>query len=308
MEDHLAEVLAAVGLGSANGTGQAAAAGRFPTGEAWRVEIPSVEGPEALRAVIEQSRALGVRVDRISQGSGIALLTDAELAEMAALGRGAGIEVVLWAGARASWDISAMARSTSGATAAGSARGRSAVAGALEEALRAAEAGIDGVLMSDLGVLWALGRAKQAGALPPGFVLKTSIALPTLNPATAEVYESLGATSLNLPTDLPVADIADIRAAVSVPLDVYIEGADDFAAPLRYHELAEIVAVAAPVHLKFGLRNVAGVYPAGGHLAPLVVAATRERVRRAAIGIETLARRGVHRDAVAGVGASAPQG
>jgi hypothetical protein len=49
--------------------------------------------------------------------------------------------------------------------------------------------------------------------------------------------------------------------------------------------------VAAPVHLKFGLRNVAGVYPAGGHIAATVVSASRERVRRAAIGLETLRRR-----------------
>jgi hypothetical protein len=298
MTDRLDELLAAIGLGRGGAGGRPAASPlRFGSGESWRIEIPSVEGPAALRAVIEQSRALGVRIDRVSQGSGIALLTDAELGAMAVLGREAGVEVVLWAGARASWDISAMARSSSGASAAASARGAAAVVAALEEALRAADAGIDGVLMSDVGVLSALGRAKEAGKLPPSFVLKTSIALPTLNPAAARVYESMGATSLNLPTDLPIADIADIRAAVGIPLDIYIEGADDFAAPLRYHEIGDIVAVASPVHLKFGLRNVAGVYPAGGHLAAIVDAASRERVRRAAIGVETLARRGEHRSA-----------
>jgi hypothetical protein len=298
VDERLADALAAAGLGPAE-DGQLpplpASAKRFESGAAWRIEIPSVEGPEALAAVVEESRARGVHVDRVSQGSGIALLTDAELETMAMLGRDAGLEVVLWAGARASWDISAMARSPSGATSAASARGRSALTAAMEEALRAADAGIDGVLMSDVGVLAALGRAKEAGKLPAGFVLKTSIALPTLNPAAARVYESLGATSLNLPTDLPLADIAAIRDAVDIALDIYIEGADDFAAPLRYHEISEIAAVAAPVHLKFGLRNAAGVYPAGGHLAASVVAASRERVRRAAIGLEALERRGAVR-------------
>jgi len=161
----------------------------------------------------------------------------------------------------------------------------------LKAGLAALPAGIDGVLVSDVGLLWALGRAKRAGRLPADFVLKTSLALPTMNPASARVYVELGATSLNLATDLPVADIAGIREAVDVPLDCYIEGADDFAAPLRYHEIEEIVEVAAPVHLKFGLRNVAGVYPAGGHIAATVVSASRERVRRAAIGLETLRRR-----------------
>jgi len=40
-----------------------------------------------------------------------------------------------------------------------------------------------------------------------------------MNPASARVYVDLGATSLNLATDLPVADIAGIREAVDVPLD-----------------------------------------------------------------------------------------
>lgn len=290
----LAQAVADVGLvdaGALSG-GRAPSTKRFSSGTSWRVEIPSVEGPEALQAVLEESQALGVTVHRVSQGSGIALLTDRELQQMATMGRSAGVEVVLWAGLRAAWDTSAMARTPSGSTGAAAVKGWSGVVAALEEALRAAEAGIDGVLVADVGVLAALGQAKQAGRLPASFVLKTSLALPTFNPKAAKLYESLGATSLNLPTDLSLADIADIRAAVDVPLDCYIEGADDFGAPLRYHEISEIVAAAAPVHLKFGLRNAPNVYPSGGHLSQAVVAASRERVRRAALGVAQLQRRG----------------
>ncbi|MGO9657673.1 MAG: U32 family peptidase [Acidimicrobiales bacterium] len=294
MRERVASALSSIDLpqSRARDAGRALASKRrFADGSAWRVEIPSVEGPEAMKAVMAESAARAVPVHRVSQGSGTALLTEAELGEMAELGRASGSEVVLWAGLRAAWDISAMARSASGATAAAALRGTSALAAGLEEAMRAADAGIDGVLVSDVGLLWALGRAKRAGQLPADFVLKTSLALPTMNPASARVYVELGATSLNLATDLPIPDIASIREAVEVPLDCYIEGADDFAAPLRYHEIEEIVEVAAPVHLKFGLRNVAGVYPSGGHLTATVVSASRERVRRAAIGIETLQRR-----------------
>ncbi len=268
---------------------------RFADGAAWHIEIPSVEGPAALSAVVDEARRCGIRIDRISQGSGIGQLSDEALIEMAALGRAEGIETVLWAGARAGWDISAMARSTGGASSAGSVRGERGLGAALEEAVRAARAGISGVLMADVGVLRLLGRARGAGVLPEDFVLKTSIALPTLNAEAAECYVELGATSLNLPTDLPLEDIAAIRRAVDVPLDCYIEGADDFAAPLRYHELAEIVTVAAPVHIKFGLRNVAGTYPAGGHLAGAVIEGSRERVRRSALGVAQLERRGIGR-------------
>jgi hypothetical protein len=59
---------------------------------------------------------------------------------------------------------------------------------------------------------------------------------------------------------------------------------------VRYYEIPEIVRVAAPVYLKFTVRNAPGIYPAGEHLADLAVRSARERVRRAAIGIAMLKR------------------
>ena len=50
---------------------------RFPDGGAWRVEIPSVEGPHALEAVLEEAATLNVPIHRVSQGSGVMMLTDA---------------------------------------------------------------------------------------------------------------------------------------------------------------------------------------------------------------------------------------
>jgi hypothetical protein len=41
--------------------------------------------------------------------------------------------------------------------------------------------------------------------------------------------------------------------------------------------------VAAPIYLKFGLRNSPDVYPAGSHLENTVIALSKERVRRAEI-------------------------
>jgi hypothetical protein len=101
---------------------------------------------------------------------------------------------------------------------------------------------------------------------------------------------SLGAGTLNLPTDLTVPQIAAIRAATDLPLDIYIESADEFGGFLRYNELPDIIRVASPVYLKFGLRNAADVYPSGTHLDPVVTALSRERVRRAEIAMELLAR------------------
>jgi hypothetical protein len=114
--------------------------------------------------------------------------------------------------------------------------------------------------------------------------------LPAANPVTASVLVSLGADTLNLPTDLSLAQMAAIRSAVDVPLDVYVESPDTLGGFVRLHEVAEIVRVASPVYVKLGLRNAPDVYPSGGHLEATIIALTRERVRRARLVLEILQR------------------
>ena len=63
---------------------------RFPDGADFRIEIPSVEGPAVMRAVVEAAAEGGVTINRVSQGSGAMLLSGAELAEMAGSGRSKG--------------------------------------------------------------------------------------------------------------------------------------------------------------------------------------------------------------------------
>jgi hypothetical protein len=62
---------------------------------------------------------------------------------------------------------------------------------------------------------------------------------------------------------------------------------------VRLHEIPELIRIASPVYLKFGLRNAPDVYPSGSHLVQTVVALSRGRVRRARLGMELLARSGV---------------
>src|SRR5436190_10188295 len=89
---------------------------RFPDGAQYRVEIPSTEGPRALEAVLDEAERLDVRVHRVSQGSGVFMLSDAELDEMARLAAAATVEVSPFARPNAGWDISAQTRATAGAT------------------------------------------------------------------------------------------------------------------------------------------------------------------------------------------------
>ena len=69
-----------------------------------------------------------------------------------------------------------------------------------------------------------------------------------------------------------------------------MEGPDDFGGTVRHYETAEVVRLAAPVYLKYGLRNSPPLYPSGAHLEATVIALSRERVRRAEIGLAILAR------------------
>ena len=68
---------------------------RFPDGAQYRIEIPSVETPEALSAVLEEADRRKVPIHRASQGSGIMMLTDGELTSMLKISRDAKIELSL---------------------------------------------------------------------------------------------------------------------------------------------------------------------------------------------------------------------
>jgi hypothetical protein len=265
---------------------------RFPDGAQYRVEIPSTEGPRCLEAVLEEADRLRVTVHRVSQGSGVFMHTDEELDEMARMAAGARVEVSLFTRPNAAWGTSATARSAAGAVVAPAAHGQEQVVACHDDARRAAEHGFRSVLIADLGVLAAFTQLKSAGGLPADMQAKISVMLPAANPAAARVLGDLGASTINLPTDLSLAQIAAVRAAVACPLDVYVEAPDNVGGFVRLHELPELIRVAAPIYVKFGLRNAPDVYPAGTHIEATTVALSRERVRRARLGLDLLERSG----------------
>src|SRR5262249_39099484 len=154
--------------------------------------IPSCEGPDAMEAVIAAAKTHGVPVHRVSQGSGVMLQTDEEIARMVALGRDHGIEVCLFVGPRAGWDTGVQAASTNGRVLGASLRGADQLACGIEDVLHAATLGIRSVLVADVGQLKILGEMKRHGDLPADFVLKISVTLAAANPATARVLEDLG--------------------------------------------------------------------------------------------------------------------
>jgi hypothetical protein len=259
---------------------------RFPDGAHYRVEIPSVEGPKVLAAVVDEADKRGVRLHRISQGSGIMLQTEAEIREMAQIGHNRNMEVSLFVGPRSGWDGSTQPLTPDGKIMGWRHVGMDQVMYGFEDVLRGARLGIRSVLSADEGLIWIIGRAREQGLLPADFVLKGSALLGTANPVGIRMMADL--TTVNVSSSMTLAQLAALRQVIDIPIDLYIEGPDGLGGFTRYHELPEIIRVAAPVYLKFGLRNAPGIYPSGQHIEPAAILQGRERVRRAAIGMEHL--------------------
>ncbi|MBM3737109.1 MAG: hypothetical protein FJW39_15120 [Acidobacteria bacterium] len=263
---------------------------RFPDGGQYRIEIPSTEGPRALQTVIEEAARRRVPVHRVSQGSGVMLMTDDEIVEMMSIGREHRMEVNLFVGPRATFDVGAQVFSAAGKTLGLSLRGADQLRFALEDVARGCRLGMRSILVSDIGSLQVVAKMRETGELPPNLIIKTSVMMAPCNPASAKLIEDLGADTINIPSDLTIPQIAAIRTALTKPIDFYIEAPDNIGGFIRYYEIPDIIRVAAPVYLKFGLRNSPDIYPCGTHIENTALALSRERVRRAQIAMEMIRR------------------
>jgi hypothetical protein len=262
----------------------------FPDGAQYRVELPSVEGPASFEALVEACEKYNVYIHRISQGSGIMLLTDEELKQMAEIGQRENLEVSLFVGPRGTFDVTPMQHASSGKIAGLRSQGMDQLVYAIEDVKRACHFGIRSILVSDEGLLTLVNEFKKAGELPPDLVVKISVQMAQSNPVSIKLIQDAGADTYNVPTDLTLAKLSEIRQAIDMPIDIYIEAPDDIGGYVRHYEIAEIIRVAAPVYIKFGLRNSPNIYPSGTHLESVSIALCKERVRRAKIGLDLLKR------------------
>ncbi|MFI5755128.1 hypothetical protein [Streptomyces sp. NPDC051569] len=283
--------LAALGLAAPPDNPADTSPHAFPDGGRWRTEIPSVEGPESLAEVLKESLRLDVPVHRVSQGSGVWMLSDADITEMVDACAARDIELCLFTGPRGTWDTGGSTRTASGGAGL-RARGHDAVAGCVEDALRATELGVRCLLVADEGVLWSLHQLRARGALPADTTFKVSALIGPVNPASYAVFERLGADSVNVPSDLTLAHLTEIRRVSRAPMDLYIEAPDDLGGYVRMYETAELIRRGAPLYLKFGLSRSPGIYPYGAQLRETALSSARERVRRGRLVLDLLDRHG----------------
>jgi hypothetical protein len=209
---------------------------------------------------------------------------------MAAIGAESGIEVSLFVGPREGFDVGVHARTADGAAHFGQLRGLRGLRYGAEDVARAVECGIRSFLVADIGLLRLLREMQRGGELPADLVWKVSVMMAPSNPLSLALLEELGATTANIPSDATLDQLAEFRAASSLPIDLYVESPDSLGGVVRGDELGDLVEAGAPLYAKFGLRNSRALYPAGAHLVGDACAIAREKVHRAAAALEWLAR------------------
>lgn len=263
---------------------------RFPDGAQYRIELPSVEGPAALEATLEEADKKGLLLHRISQGSGIMLLSDDEIRSMCSMCAGRGLELSLFVGPRGTWDISALPLTQAGKAQGIRHEGADQLVYAMEDLKRGSHLGLRGALVADEGLVLLTREMKREGVLPQDFVIKCSVQIMASNPVSVRLMQDIGANTYNVPTALTLPKLAAIRQAIDIPIDLYVEVPDNFGGFIRMYEIAEFIRLLSPVYLKFGLRNHPDVYPSGKQWEATNVLLCKERVHRALLGMQMIER------------------
>ncbi|MGB9937456.1 MAG: peptidase [Methanobacterium sp.] len=225
---------------------------RFIDGAQYRFEVPGIQKPGAMRALIDATDKYGVKVHRVTQTKGIMLLNDSEILEMADIAKDAKVELFLSVGPRATYDTSASARTEEGKRIGYRLRGYDNLYYAIEDVKRAVELGIRGIVIYDEGLLWTLGKMREEGELPKDTHFKVSAHTGHGNPASAKLLEEMGADSFNPVRDLQIPMIASIRNAIDISIDLHTENPKSSGGFIRHYEVPDIIKYTAPVYLKTG--------------------------------------------------------
>ncbi len=256
----------------------------FDDGAHFRIEVPTMNSVEAVKALLNRADELGITINRVTETYGIFRHTKSELQEYINVTKDYGCEVVLSCGPRATYDTGATVLSSQGVRIGYRLRGMEQVVRAIEDIKRAVEVGGRSFLIYDEGLLWVLNQMRKDGELPADCHFKTSAHCGHCNPASFRVLEQLGADTINPVRDLQLPMLAALRAAVDVPLDLHTDNPPASGGFVRTYEAPEIARVASPCHLKTGNSVVPG------HGIITSVADGKRMAEQASIIVEMLGR------------------
>ena len=225
---------------------------RFNDGGQYRFEVPGIQTPKTMSALLKESVKQNVFIHRVTQTKGIMLLTDDEIREMVNLAINYGCELFLAVGPRATYDTSATVQTKEGARIGYRLRGYDNLVYAIEDVKRACSLGVRGILLYDEGLLWILNQMRKEGEIPHNVHFKLSAHAGHSNPASAKLLEAQGLDSLNPVRDLQIPMIASIRDACDMSIDLHTENPKSTGGFIRHYEVPDFIKVASPVYLKTG--------------------------------------------------------
>lgn len=225
---------------------------RFSDGGQYRFEVPGIQGPKVMEALLEEMDKYGIWLHRVTQTKGIMSLTDNEISEMVRLAHQAQLELILAIGPRATTDTSASVNTPEGVRMGYRLRGQEQIVRAIEDVKRAASLGCRGFLVYDEGCLWILNEMRKAGQIPADCHFKVSAHTGLGNPCSAKLLESIGANSINPVRDIQLQMLAAMRYAIDIPIDIHTENPKSTGGFIRHYEVPDMIRIAAPIYLKTG--------------------------------------------------------
>jgi hypothetical protein len=225
---------------------------RFNDGGQYRFEVPGIQSPRTMDALLQESLKKDVFIHRVTQTKGIMLLSDDEILKMVDLAKDYGCELFLSVGPRATYDTSATVHTKEGSRIGYRLRGYDNLVYAIEDVKRACNLGVRGILLYDEGLLWVLNKMRKEGEIPENVHFKLSAHAGHSNPASAKLLQENGLDSLNPVRDLQIPMIAAIRNACDIAIDLHTENPKSTGGFIRHYEVPKFIDVAAPVYLKTG--------------------------------------------------------
>lgn len=224
----------------------------FADGGQYRFEVPGIQGPKVMEALLEETEKYGIWLHRVTQTKGIMLLTDNEILHMVRLAKEQKVDLILAIGPRATTDTSASVNTPEGVRMGYRLRGQEQVVRAVEDVKRAAALGCRSFLVYDEGCLWLLNEMRKAGEIPKDCRFKVSAHMGHGNPCSARLLESIGADSINPVRDIQLQMLAAMRQAIDIPIDIHTENPKSTGGFIRHYEVPEMIRIAAPIYLKTG--------------------------------------------------------
>jgi hypothetical protein len=246
------EFLQKIGLPSGDAYDLPTSEKRFADGAQYRFEVPGIQGPVAMKSLLEEIDNLNLVIHRVTQTKGIMLLTDKEISEMVALAQQGQVDLVLSIGPRATYDTSASMLTPEGQRMGLRLRGQEQIIRAIEDVKRAADLGCHSFLLYDEGLLWILNEMRKQGEISADVKFKVSAHTGHGNPCSAKLMETLGANSINPVRDLQLPMLSAIRQAINIPIDLHTENPASSGGFIRHYEVPEMIRVTAPLYLKTG--------------------------------------------------------